>query len=1239
MEDIVGTSDGDDILHGGIGPVDPNDDDDTLYGNGGNDLIYGNGGNDLLYGGDDSDSVFGGISNDTIYGGNAEADFNDSGDELSGGPGSDLIYGNGGNDFLRGDEGSDSLFGGTGDDWLHGGTGITTELGDDADLLVGGLGSDVIYGNNGNDIIYGGTGLTSPDDGADTLNGGDGNDVLYGNGGNDSLEGGDGADTLYGGVGDDTINGGDGADVLYADSSGDSLIGGDGIDTFVINGEIINESSGLFITDGSIDSLPFLPIIADLQSGEIVRLTGLTNNANVLVETVNDQTVITNNGEIISVLVDLSADDVTLEGEESEYIVTVVGTDEDNEEGAIGSGSGSGSSGGGNTAPVLVDLDTPAIFIENTINSATQLIDNDITITDDNGGFGGGNITVTYSSGGGTKDHLTVRNQGTGAGQISFDGTTVSYEGTVIGTINGGNHGVDGADLIIDLGINATVAATEALVENILYRNSSNTPTASRDIDFTVSDGVLTSTAQTVSITVSTSSDNPSLAALDGTDGFQLEGIDANDYAGVTVSSAGDVNGDSFDDLIIGAFGADPGGDNQAAESYIVFGKSSGWAASIDLSTLNGTDGFRVDGIDAWDRAGWSSDSAGDINGDGFDDIIIGAYIADPNGSQSGESYVIFGKAAGWAASLDLSTLNGADGFLLEGLDAFDRQGRSVAEAGDVNGDGFGDVIFSAYRADPGGNNDSGETYVLFGQAGGWAASFDISTLNGTNGFRLDGIDADDWSGRSVASAGDVNGDGIDDMIIGAQMAHIGANNDAGETYVVFGQISGWGASFDLSTLDGTIGFMLEGVGADDRSGISVSSAGDLNGDGYDDVVVGAELADPNGRNNVGESYVVFGKASGWAASIDLSTLNGTTGFTLEGFDLSGRSGGSVSSAGDFNGDGFDDVIIGARYAGSGGESYIVFGKASGWAANIDLTSLDGNDGFQLSAITASDEFGRSVSSAGDVNGDGFDDLIVSAWEATVGGDSKAGESYTLFGNNEFGFVDQVGTSGADTLYGLDADDIIVAGLGNDSIIGNDGDDVLKGANGDDTLLGGAGDDRLFAGKGDDSLDGGADDDMLYGDDGDDVLGGAAGDDSIEGGNGDDTLTGGTGADTMVGGLGNDVFDYNVVGETSSTNLDVLTLNWDMDQIDISGIGADAGDTINVVGGLAANSLADIIANYDNTGMDQIGDANILTATAGTLSGNEYVIISTDGDATYDEGTDLFFQVIGGGTFDVTDII
>ena len=166
-----------------------------------------------------------------------------------------------------------------------------------------------------------------------------------------------------------------------------------------------------------------------------------------------------------------------------------------------------------------------------------------------------------------------------------------------------------------------------------------------------------------------------------------------------------------------------------------------------------------------------------------------------------------------------------------------------------------------------------------------------LSSLNGNNGFSLNGIDEDDQSGYSVSLAGDINADGFDDFIIGAVRADPHGNDAAGESYVVFGKATGFAATLDLAALDGTNGFVINGVNSRDFSGESVSRAGDVNGDGIDDIIIGAPDADPNGVVRAGESYVVFGHTDGFGASLDLISLNGSNGFVINGINPSDSSG------------------------------------------------------------------------------------------------------------------------------------------------------------------------------------------------------------------------------------------------------------------------------------------------------------------------------------------------------------
>ena len=574
------------------------------------------------------------------------------------------------------------------------------------------------------------------------------------------------------------------------------------------------------------------------------------------------------------------------------------------------------------------------------------------------------------------------------------------------------------------------------------------------DIIVTASDGS-NSTNHNVAITVTDVNDLVPLSSLDGSNGFILTGIDPSDSSGRSVSSAGDVNGDGYDDLIIGAYRADPNGGN-SGETYVVYGGAStpGSDGMLDLSDLDGSNGFILNGIDAADESGWSVSSAGDVNGDGYDDLIIGARRADPNGDRSGETYIVYGGASapGTGGRFNLSTLDGSSGFILTGIDAFDYSGWSVSSAGDVNGDGYDDLIIGAWRA---GSSSAGATYVVYGGASapGTGGVLDLSDLDGSNGFILNGIDRNDYSGISVSSAGDVNGDGYDDLIIGAHLADPNGGF-SGETYVVYGGASapGTGGRFNLSTLDGTNGFILNGIDASDQSGRSVSSAGDVNGDGYDDLIIGAFGADPNGNSYAGETYVVYGGANapGTGGVLDLSALDGTNGFILTGIAASDYSGRSVSSAGDVNGDGYDDLIIGAyRADGYAGETYIVYGGASapGTDGVLDLSALDGTNGFILTGIDAGDRSGRSVSAAGDVNGDGYDDLIIGARYGGPNGNFRAGESYVIYG----------GATGTESLTPVTAQGTAAA----DNFTGNAGADSFTAIATDDVVRGGAGDDRI----------------------------------------------------------------------------------------------------------------------------------------------------------------------------------
>jgi len=338
---------------------------------------------------------------------------------------------------------------------------------------------------------------------------------------------------------------------------------------------------------------------------------------------------------------------------------------------------------------------------------------------------------------------------------------------------------------------------------------------------------------------------------------------------------------------------------------------------------------------------GVSVATAGDVNGDGYDDVIVGA----PNVDNQGLALVYLGSPAGLGSMAAWSARGGQ---------AFAQFGISVAAAGDVNGDEYGDVIVGA-RSFDNGQIDEGAAFVYLGSAQG---------LGLNPSWMAESNQASSWFGESVASAGDVNNDGYSDVIVGAYRYDNG-QTDEGLAMVYLGSASGLQTTVAWRA-EGNQGPGTAGTGA--NFGYSVAAAGDVNGDGYADVIIGAPGFD-NGELDEGAAFVYLGSASG---------LSNTVAWMAQSNDIGRRMGESVASAGDVNGDGYSDVAAGiSYYFTQRGKVHVFHGAASGLSLLPDrvlgfpLTPCSQSDFLMY--------FGNSVASAGDVNGDGYDDLVVGA--------------------------------------------------------------------------------------------------------------------------------------------------------------------------------------------------------------------------------------------------------------------
>ncbi len=404
-------------------------------------------------------------------------------------------------------------------------------------------------------------------------------------------------------------------------------------------------------------------------------------------------------------------------------------------------------------------------------------------------------------------------------------------------------------------------------------------------------------------------------------------GQSAGDELGRSVATAGDVNGDGYSDVVVGAPSNDETGPG-AGKVYVYYGSGSGLGLEPAWTAL---------GEAAEDGFGSAVGTAGDVNGDGFDDLVIGA-----PGHGSGRVYVYYGSAAGL----------GGVGWMANGQYGGDELGSALGTAGDVNRDGYDDLLVGAAGYPDG--SAYGKVYLYHGGANG---------LGTTAAWAASGQSAGQRFGAAVATAGDVNADGYADAVIGAPLGN--------KVYVYHGGPGGLAPSAAW-TKTGDAGSQF---------GYAVGMAGDVNGDGYSDIVIGAPMLDPAGLADAGRASGYYGAVGG---------LSSSPSWSVDGATAGSRLGAAVGTAGDVNGDGYADVVIGAYGTESlAGQIRLYQGSPAGLSLTPDRTA---------SGEAAADRLGLAVRAAGDVNGDGFGDVVAGAPGYDGPGGANAGRATVYHG-------------------------------------------------------------------------------------------------------------------------------------------------------------------------------------------------------------------------------------------------
>ncbi len=1117
-----------DRLYGGNG-------NDRLYGQNHNDRLYGGNQNDYLNGGHGADKLYGQNHNDRLYGGNQN-------DRLYGGNHDDYLAGGNGNDYLYGQNHNDRLYGQNDDDYLNGGNGDDILAGGDGnDLLVGGSGDDNLYGQNGDDNLDGGAGadvldggpgndvytvdvvedtiaLTDPgndtvrshvsfvlgpeqenlillgenpidatgNDGANQLTGnaannrlagGDGDDLLvggegadlliggagddiyqidrageidpetldpgydivrstafattlgphqeslelldgavegYGSTNNDTITGNSGANLLYGGEGDDQLDGGDGDDVVDGGPGADSLTGGFGADVFVV------DDPGDVITDGKFWEGDYVESFIDFTLSDLS----------------------------LSRLVLVGLDDIG--GTLDDVPGSITGNAGDNRLTSIGSYSHTFRGGDGNDI-----LTTQSNFADLYGDAGDDTLILSLTSTSNK--LYGGTGNDTYWLAGASDSLIEFADEGHDVVYIGRSYTLPEHveDLYITGDADAGLRGNSGDNLL-----------TGSAGANVFYASGGHDTYVGGAGDDTYFLSDLADIAPTVielpgggHDTVRTSNyatlpDNVEDGRITYDNSRQLGGLTGNDLDNVLYGNDGD-------DLLDGRGGADS-----------LYGD-----AGSDVIVIDATDILALGSMGPLDV--YSIGRVGEVDTLRIGEDFVGIDYTAASNAIEGELFVKHGYNFTGFEIIDLTHASnnllrtGGTHYMADRLTVHPEDSpipRVDALADDIVDLGVGwrlrpdvDIDGVSYRAFQYGHGDSTNRPDFHVQAEAQLRigySIELADYAMGETARVSGL-----SYRPVVGlAGDLNGDGFNDFQVDDFVLLGGAERRAGNTAIADAVAGGdidlaapANAGLDTAPLD-----------------YSVSGSGDFNGDGYLDLLVGNHEAGAQGTLT-GAVYLYYGDDSGLPAAFDPALLDGSNGMVINGGAAFERAGITAAWAGDFNGDGFDDIVFNAfnlayNEHGPGAPSptvgaYVVYGGSHG-LASVDVNALYADTGFKLlgSAVFFNENFlpetGAYVSGVGDTDGDGYDDIVVAGRNNVT----------VVYGRDQFGTLTEFGTSANDVMTGTSADQNLIGGLGNDWIDGAAGRDVLKGGAGDDRLVYDADDFRREGDAGFDTL-------------------------------------------------------------------------------------------------------------------------------------------------------------------------